>query len=152
MNSSDEGDEVGAFGISEDFVESRQHKTAGESKVDFDGLLEKSLKLHEDLKEGCGGQLWPAGIVLSKYLLRRHRNLEGLSMFVARTCASLEYLESDCCPAVSNLVQVVDLSGMLHTLLPHWTPTNLLAQVSQWLWDVRPLRPSTSLTRHQCWH
>lgn len=40
--------------------------------VSFDNLLEPPLLLHEDIKEGCGGQLWPAGIVLAKYLLRHH--------------------------------------------------------------------------------
>ena len=82
MNSSDEGED-GVFAISEDFVESRQHKAAGESSVDFDGLLQTPLKLHEDLKEGCGGQLWPAGMVLSKYMLCKHKeDLEGRSMLV----------------------------------------------------------------------
>ncbi|TID13816.1 hypothetical protein E6O75_ATG01794 [Venturia nashicola] len=38
--------------------------------VDFDRLLDPPLRLHEDLKEGCGGQLWPAGMVLAKYMLR----------------------------------------------------------------------------------
>jgi len=83
MDSSDEdGDNNnGVFAISEDFVESRQHKVAGVSSVDFDGLLQTPLRLHEDLKEGCGGQLWPAGMVLSKYMLRRHKtDLEGRSM------------------------------------------------------------------------
>jgi len=81
MSSSDEEDN-GVFAISEDFVESRQHKAAGDSSVDFDGLLHCPLRLHEDLKQGCGGQLWPAGMVLAKYLLRQHKNLEGRSMFV----------------------------------------------------------------------
>ncbi|GAB7342147.1 hypothetical protein MBLNU457_g0409t1 [Dothideomycetes sp. NU457] len=80
MSSSDEEDN-GSFAISEDLVESRQHKAAGDSSVDFDGLLlHAPLRLHEDLKQGCGGQLWPAGMVLAKYLLRQHKNLEGRSI------------------------------------------------------------------------
>ncbi|KAI9664787.1 MAG: hypothetical protein M1821_006235 [Bathelium mastoideum] len=63
-----------AFAISEDLVQSPDHKAAGVSVVDFEGLLSQPLKLHEDLKNGCGGQLWPAGMVLGKYLLRQHRN------------------------------------------------------------------------------
>ncbi|KAG8624360.1 hypothetical protein KVT40_007427 [Elsinoe batatas] len=62
--------------ISEDLVKSPDHKTAGVSTNDFDGLLKTPLLLHEDLKEGCGGQLWPAGMVLSKYLLRQ-KNISG---------------------------------------------------------------------------
>ncbi|KAF2759816.1 hypothetical protein EJ05DRAFT_509509 [Pseudovirgaria hyperparasitica] len=69
------------FGISEDLVQSPAHKAAGISETTFDGLLATPLKLHEDLKEGCGGQLWPAGMVLSKYMLRQHRDtLKGKSI------------------------------------------------------------------------
>lgn len=84
MSSSDEDLDNGSFAISEDLVESRQHKAAGDSSIDFDGLLHSHhpLRLHEDLKQGCGGQLWPAGMVLAKYLLRKHQNLQGQSMFV----------------------------------------------------------------------
>jgi hypothetical protein len=40
----------------------------------FDGLLPAPLKLHEDLKDGCGGIIWPAGELLAKYCLRRYAN------------------------------------------------------------------------------
>jgi hypothetical protein len=67
--------------ISEDLVPPAGIKRAGISEVDFDGLLQTPLKLHEDLKNGCGGQLWPAGMVLSKYLLRvRGNDLEEKEM------------------------------------------------------------------------
>ena len=73
----------GVFAISEDLIQSPEHKQAGAASLDFDGLLPAPLKLHEDLKEGCGGQLWPAGMVLSKYLLRSHKDsFEGRTMFV----------------------------------------------------------------------
>ncbi|KAF2142450.1 uncharacterized protein K452DRAFT_18939 [Aplosporella prunicola CBS 121167] len=69
------------FNISEDLVELPQYKAAGDSSLDFDGLLSPPLRLHEDLKGGCGGQLWPAGMVLSKYMLRKHRDgLAGKSI------------------------------------------------------------------------
>ncbi|KAL1302263.1 hypothetical protein AAFC00_002684 [Neodothiora populina] len=72
-NSDDEG--TGVFAISEDLVPNREHKAAGVLTVDFDGLLETGpLKLREDLTEGCGGMLWPAGIVLSRYLLRQDKD------------------------------------------------------------------------------
>jgi protein N-lysine methyltransferase METTL21A len=60
-----------AFG--EDFAPLPVYKPAGTTKVDFAGLLGEPLKLHEDLKSGCGGQLWPAGLVLAKHMLRYHR-------------------------------------------------------------------------------
>ncbi|OJJ49507.1 hypothetical protein ASPZODRAFT_958567 [Penicilliopsis zonata CBS 506.65] len=63
-----------SFSLSESLVPPRDLKTAGISSVTFDGLLEVPLHLKEDLKEGCGGQLWPAGMVLAKYLLRQHKS------------------------------------------------------------------------------
>ncbi|KAF2736463.1 hypothetical protein EJ04DRAFT_489993 [Polyplosphaeria fusca] len=62
------------FDVSEDLVPPAAVKSAGVSEVGFDGLLSPPLKLYEDLKNGCGGQLWPAGMVLGKYMLRHHRD------------------------------------------------------------------------------
>jgi hypothetical protein len=70
---SDSETEGSIFGVSEDLVAPAVIKSAGISEVDFDGLLSTPLKLLEDLKNGCGGQLWPAGMVLSRYMLRQHR-------------------------------------------------------------------------------
>ncbi|KAL3456824.1 putative methyltransferase-domain-containing protein [Aspergillus heterothallicus] len=63
-----------ALNISESLVPPREFKAAGQSHVSFDGLLQHPLLLKEDLKEGCGGQLWPAGMVLAKYLIRQHHS------------------------------------------------------------------------------
>jgi protein N-lysine methyltransferase METTL21A len=71
MTDSDDNNDL-PFAISEDLVQSPVHKAAGTSLVDFDGLLADPLRLHEDLKEGCGGQLWPAGMLLAKYMLQYH--------------------------------------------------------------------------------
>ncbi|CAK7273671.1 Protein-lysine N-methyltransferase efm6 [Sporothrix epigloea] len=51
------------------------YKAAGEIVIDFDGLLKPApaLRLREDLSEGCGGQTWPAGMVLAKHMLRYRR-------------------------------------------------------------------------------
>lgn len=73
------------FAISEDFVSSPTHKRATTSRLDLDGLLQNQLSLHEDLAQGNGGQAWPAGYVLVKYLLRKKRDeLKHSSMFVGR--------------------------------------------------------------------
>ncbi|EAQ92287.1 hypothetical protein CHGG_00522 [Chaetomium globosum CBS 148.51] len=61
-----------AFG--EDLAPLPEYKEAGTTQVDFSGLLDEPLKLHEDLKSGCGGQLWPAGMVLAKHMLRYQRD------------------------------------------------------------------------------
>lgn len=82
-SSDDEGNGLFGIGIREDLVEVREQKAAGTSLVDFDGLLKTPLKMHEDLANGCGGMLWPAGMVLSKYMLRMNRDsLKNKSMFV----------------------------------------------------------------------
>ena len=71
-----------SFSISADLIPSRDAKEPGVTALDFDGLLDPPLYLHEDLKEGCGGQLWPAGMVLAKFLLERKEELRGKTMFV----------------------------------------------------------------------
>ncbi|KAE8145588.1 putative methyltransferase-domain-containing protein [Aspergillus avenaceus] len=63
----------GALNISESLVPVRNHKGVACTEIAFDGFLKEPLVLREDLKEGCGGQLWPAGMVLAKYLLRQHK-------------------------------------------------------------------------------
>jgi hypothetical protein len=72
-----------SFDVSESLVPVRVPKSVGSTEITFDGLLEEPLILREDLKEGCGGQLWPAGMVLAGYLLRQHRSdFRSKTMFV----------------------------------------------------------------------
>ncbi|KAI9855563.1 MAG: hypothetical protein M1824_006065 [Vezdaea acicularis] len=59
--------------ISEDLVPTRPPKAPGITTLDFNGLLRAPLRLYEDLADGCGGQVWPAGQVLASYLLRTKR-------------------------------------------------------------------------------
>lgn len=67
-------DSTDPFDVNESLVPIREPQGVGHSSVSFDGLLNNPLLLKEDLSEGCGGKLWPAGMVLAKYLLRRHRS------------------------------------------------------------------------------
>ena len=72
--------------VSESLVPAREYKTTQVCDVTFDGLLENPLFLKEDMKGGCGGQMWMAGMVLAKYLLRHHRSsLSGKTMYVLHT-------------------------------------------------------------------
>lgn len=67
----------------EDLAPLPEYKAARTTELDFSGLLGEPLKLHEDLKSGCGGQLWPAGMVLAKHMLRYHRDeMQHSKMFV----------------------------------------------------------------------
>jgi hypothetical protein len=86
MYSDEEESDFLSFG--QELVEPRAIKASGISSVDFDGLLSPPLRLHEDLAEGCGGQLWPAGLTLAKYMLRYPKLLEKKTMFVR--CNTLE--------------------------------------------------------------
>ena len=69
--------EADALCVSEDLVQPRARKAAGMTELDLDGLLAAPLRLHEDLAHGCGGQLWPAGLVLVKYVLRLRRRQQA---------------------------------------------------------------------------
>jgi protein N-lysine methyltransferase METTL21A len=66
--------EFSPLAMGEDFVPLPEYKAAHNTDLDFSGLLAKPLHLHEDLANGCGGQLWPAGMVLGKHMLRYHRD------------------------------------------------------------------------------
>lgn len=57
----------------QDFTPLPEYKPAGDTALDFGGLLPAPLKVHEDLTSGCGGQTWPAGMVLARHMLRHHR-------------------------------------------------------------------------------
>jgi hypothetical protein len=74
----------GVFDIDEELVPMREVKQAGVMEVDFEGLLPKPLRLEEDLRKGCGGMLWPAGMVMAKYLIRQDKEMfRDKTMFVA---------------------------------------------------------------------
>lgn len=84
--------QLSGFDISESLAPSRENKAAVTTKVTFDGLLKEPLLLKEDLKDGCGGQLWPAGMVLAKYLLCRYAtDLSDKSMWVFNQVSFVVY-------------------------------------------------------------
>jgi protein N-lysine methyltransferase METTL21A len=66
--------EFSPLAIDEDFTPLPIYKAASTTSINFSNLLEPPLELHEDLKSGCGGQLWPAGMVLAQQMLRYHRS------------------------------------------------------------------------------
>ncbi|PHH62229.1 hypothetical protein CDD81_7356 [Ophiocordyceps australis] len=63
-----------AFAVSEHLTPLPELKQAGLVQIDLDGHLEPPLKYHEDVRLGCGGQTWPAGLLLAKHMLRYHRS------------------------------------------------------------------------------
>ena len=112
MADSDSDDE---FRVGEDLVPAAEIKQAGTSELNFDGLLSTPLKLHEDLKEGCGGQLWPAGVALAKYVLREPRRsiVQGKQMFVSRAFASDRCRLSDVAFHLSELSLVLEVVSLV---------------------------------------
>ena len=73
-------DEELTFG--EDLVQSPPQRAPETSSIDFDGVV---LRMHEDVKNGNGGQVWPAGRILARYLLWVRRDeLRDSTMFVDR--------------------------------------------------------------------
>lgn len=66
--------EPSPLALADDLAPLPEYKAAQTSDYDISGLLSTPLRLHEDLSSGCGGQTWPAGMVLAKHMLRYHRN------------------------------------------------------------------------------
>lgn len=80
--------EFNPLAVGVDLAPLPEYKSAATGGFDFAGLLAKPLRLHEDLTSGCGGQTWPAGMVLAKHMLRYHqKNLRESRMWVCEDCA-----------------------------------------------------------------
>ncbi|KAI1105138.1 putative methyltransferase-domain-containing protein [Jackrogersella minutella] len=65
--------EFSPLAIGEDLAPLPAYKAAGTTTHGFSGLLAAPLRLREDLASGCGGQTWPAGMVLGTHMLRYRR-------------------------------------------------------------------------------
>lgn len=88
MSSRSSSPEPSPLTLGQDLTPLPNYKAAATSTISFSDLLSPPLKLHEDLTSGCGGQLWPAGMVLAKYMLRYHRDgLKDAKMFVRPMCS-----------------------------------------------------------------
>ncbi|KAI5467160.1 putative methyltransferase-domain-containing protein [Mariannaea sp. PMI_226] len=74
MSSPPSSPEMDPVDISEDISPLPSMKARGTTNVDFDGFLSQPLQLLEDVRTGCGGQTWPAGMLLAKHMLRYHRD------------------------------------------------------------------------------
>ncbi|KAF2127231.1 hypothetical protein P153DRAFT_368554 [Dothidotthia symphoricarpi CBS 119687] len=133
MSDSEEND---VFGVSQDLVPPAAMKSAGVSEVDFDGLLSPPLKLHEDLKNGCGGQLWPAGMVLGKYMLRVHRDgLAGKDIVELGAGGGLVGLALALGCPLTHPIHITDQAPMLDLMRQNTTLNNLSSRVKPSIYD-----------------
>ncbi|KAK6499589.1 hypothetical protein TWF481_009954 [Arthrobotrys musiformis] len=69
------------FKFPRDLVAPRENLEPGRvTTTTLDGTLTKTpLQLIEDLTNGCGGQLWPAGVRLAKYFISRYKDTNDLA-------------------------------------------------------------------------
>jgi len=77
MNLFDTGSDV-EHDLFDDLVAPTTIMQPRDTETDFGGLIATPIKLHEDLAKGCGGQIWPAGELLTKYILKKYMGTDGL--------------------------------------------------------------------------
>ncbi|KAG9190726.1 protein N-lysine methyltransferase METTL21A [Alternaria panax] len=139
--SDSEGNDV--FGVGQDFVPPAPIKPAGDSEIDFDGLLSPPLKLHEDLKNGCGGQLWPAGMVLSKYMLQKHRDdVAGKQIVELGAGGGLVGLAIAIGCKVDTTLHITDQEPMFELMKRNIVLNDLKSRVSASIYDWGQPTPS----------
>ncbi|TAQ90171.1 hypothetical protein B7494_g1475 [Chlorociboria aeruginascens] len=113
------------------------YKTPGTTSVNFSALLEPPLQLHEDLSSGCGGQLWPAGMILAQQMLRYHRDslkhsrilelgagggLVGLGVALGCQLSSTLYIsdQENMMSLMRRNIKLNDLEGRVSPLILNW--------------------------------
>ncbi|KAH7401607.1 putative methyltransferase-domain-containing protein [Pyrenochaeta sp. MPI-SDFR-AT-0127] len=140
MSDSEEND---VFGVSQDLVPPAPIKSAGVSEVDFDGLLSPPLRLHEDLKNGCGGQLWPAGMVLGKYMLRKHQDdLAGKEILELGAGGGLVGLAVAIGCKTNTTLHITDQEPMYKLMKQNIALNNLNSRVTASIYDWGTPTPS----------
>lgn len=135
------------FSISPTLVPERENKAAGTTTLTFDDLLASStpLLLHEDLHEGCGGQLWPAGMVLAKYMLTCHKSLLGQSIIEIGAGGGLVGLAVALGCEVDNKIWITDQIPMLALMKKNITLNGLDERVGAEVYDWGTPPPSNIL-------
>ena len=111
------------------YVPEREARAPSVTSIDFKGLLTEPLQLHEDLANGCGGQLWPAGMTLARYILQYHHDLQNKTVLeigagggltglaVAKGCINVsgKLLVTDQIPMFSLMKQNIELNELTRT-------------------------------------
>jgi hypothetical protein len=75
--------DISALDIGVEFAALPEYRETGITRIGFGGLLTPPLQLREDLSSGCGGQTWPAGMLLAKHMLKYHQdNIRNARVYV----------------------------------------------------------------------
>ncbi|KAL8948669.1 MAG: hypothetical protein Q9222_005166 [Ikaeria aurantiellina] len=124
------------FSVNEDLVPSIASKAPSTTSIDFGGLLNPPLLLQDDPSE-CGGQLWPGGMILAKYLLRcKTADLQEKTIVELGAGSGLVGLALSLLDVQISSIHLTDLPPILPLLEhniglnPSRTPT--LAHVLEW--------------------
>ncbi|RYP37130.1 hypothetical protein DL767_003084 [Monosporascus sp. MG133] len=118
--------ELSPLAIGEDISPLPTIRSAGTTEVDFSGLLTKPLRLHEDLAQGCGGQLWPAGMTLARHMLRLELGAGGglVGLAIAKGCAADGPLyvtdQAEMFPLMEHNIALNDLSSRVKAAVLSW--------------------------------
>ncbi|KAI0019212.1 putative methyltransferase-domain-containing protein, partial [Xylariomycetidae sp. FL0641] len=134
------------LGADEDFTPLPAYKSAGTTDTDFSGLLSRPLRLHEDLTNGCGGRLWPAGMVLARHMLRYHRDeLRQARILELGAGGGLVGLAVASGCALENPLYITDQAGMLDLMAKNTELNGLTGKVKPALlnWG-EPLPPDVA--------
>lgn len=124
------------FSLSTTLVPERENKQATTTKITFDGLLTQPLILHEDLQEGCGGQLWPAGMVLAKYLLQHHKtSFKDKQIIEIGAGGGLVGLAVALGCETNRRILITDQEPMLALMETNIELNGLAYKVSPWVYD-----------------
>lgn len=136
------------FNVPDFVVPPREIKAAGQTDLSFDGLLSPPLKLHEDLSEGCGGQLWPAGMTLARYMLTYHKSLVGKHIIEIGAGGGLAGLAVALGCELDSRLLLTDQIPMLALMEKNIALNNLehraVAQVYDWGSKPAPTFPTSS--------
>ncbi|KAL8775674.1 MAG: hypothetical protein Q9209_000170 [Squamulea sp. 1 TL-2023] len=124
------------FSISEDLVPSTNPIYPSRVSINFDGLLAYPLLLQNDPTK-CGGQLWPGGMVLAKYVLRTKMiQLQGRTILELGAGSGLVGLALSLHHIQPSSIYLTDLPPILplleHNIALNPSQMSVTAHVVEW--------------------